>query len=334
MAPPDEPRPPAPGPRLWADGEFWLRVRGPGPEQVLRIRRPFALVGRIAGADVRIEDRAVSARHAYLHLDRRGVFGVDLASRTGTRFGAAAEASGWLRPGQSFEVAGRRIELLGLRVEGGAPDPDPDPADPLADAGARPLVAVTLRPRPPRLAPRTLGSELVFLGHAASCGVRIKGAAAHRVHCAVVRTATAAFVVDPIGRGTWLNGRPVRGAAALADGDRLRIGSARFAVRIAPAAAAPARLPARLPPRPPRWRAAGRRTGPPHSLGNSAAQPPCGPRGSGRTSPIRSGPRSAATRSWSWPLPRPPSSRRTWRPSAGESSPGTATAGSPTPTPR
>ena len=71
---------------LWADGEFTLRVRDGGSDRIVTVRRPFALLGRIAGSDVGIDDRAVSARHTYLHLDRRGLFGVDLATRTGTRF--------------------------------------------------------------------------------------------------------------------------------------------------------------------------------------------------------------------------------------------------------
>jgi len=64
--------------------------------------------------------------------------------------------------------------------------------------------------------------------------VRVEGATASRVHCVMVRTTSAAFVVDLIGRGTWLNGRLVTSASAVNDGDTLAIGSAQFGVRIAP----------------------------------------------------------------------------------------------------
>jgi FHA domain len=228
---------PTPG-SLWVDGEFTLRLCEPGSERVLRIRRPFALVGRIAGADVLIEDRAVSARHVYLHLNHRGVFGVDLATRTGTRFGASGHPSGWLHPGRAFEVAGRRIELLDLRLDGaGVPElpANPGPADPLADAGGASLVSVTLHAIHAQHGARALGSELVFVGRGNSCGVRVEGATASRVHCVLVRTASAAYIVDLIGRGTWLNGRLVTGASALTDGDTLAIGSAQFGVRLAQA---------------------------------------------------------------------------------------------------
>src|SRR4051794_26668585 len=96
---PEDPAPPAGAGRggcaLGADGEFRLRVGDAGSGRVVEIARPFALIGRVAGADVQIEDRAVSARHVYLHLDRRGLFAVDLATRTGTRFGGAPRSAGW-----------------------------------------------------------------------------------------------------------------------------------------------------------------------------------------------------------------------------------------------
>lgn len=222
---------------LWVNGEFTLQIHEAANQQLLHIHRPFALLGRITGSDIRIDDRAVSARHVYLHLDHRGVFGVDLATRTGTRFGEPAHSSGWLRPGQSFEVAGRRIELVDVHIEAEEPVQAgrPRTTDPLADAGGMPLVSVTLHAVHGHHAPRALGSELVFVGRGHSCAVRIEGATASRVHCVLLRTGHAAYVVDLIGRGTWLGSQPVTGAAALNDGDLLTIGSARFRVQIVPA---------------------------------------------------------------------------------------------------
>ena len=235
----------APRPPLWADGGFLLRVSGPGEgpgpgaAAEVRVDRPFALVGRLEGADVRIEDRAVSGRHLYLHMDRRGLFWVDLATRTGTRMNGVESPSGWLRPGDALEVAGRRIELRECRVRDPLPSAEggPPPGDLLADAAALPLARVTLFPahRGPS-APRALGSELVFLGRGVCCGVRVEGASASRTHCVLVRARDGAYVVDLIGRGTWLNGTPFRGAGPLADGDALMVGSARFEVRVEPAA--------------------------------------------------------------------------------------------------
>jgi pSer/pThr/pTyr-binding forkhead associated (FHA) protein len=122
---------------LWADGDMLFRVAGAGdqPDRLVPVRRPFAVLGRTADANLPLDDRAVSARHAYLHLDRRGVYVIDLITRTGTRINGTGEMVGWLRPGDWIEVAGRRIELVRIRLAGVEIDPPPCNADMLADNG-------------------------------------------------------------------------------------------------------------------------------------------------------------------------------------------------------
>lgn len=226
-----------PGP-LWADGEFWLQVRGGGGDRLYHIPRPYGVIGRLDGADIQIDDRGVSARHIYFHLDERGLYAVDLASRTGTRFPGTARHCGWIEPGESIEVAGRRIQFVEARFrdrEGIAtPDPDAGRDDLLAAADDRALARILLYPTPNRESPRSLDSELVFAGRGASCGIRVEGASASRIHAALVRTRTGAFVVDLLGRGTWRNDQAVLGAAPLLDDDSLGLGTARFRVRIEP----------------------------------------------------------------------------------------------------
>lgn len=226
------------GGSLWVDGELLLRVGpragDPGGSQILRVRRPFAVVGRVPGTDVRLGDPAVSARHVYLHLDRRGVFGVDLLSRTGSRFHDESANSAWIQPGQHFEVAGHSIKLLEARVDGQILEPSPCNDDPLGDEPKETLARVVLEPRRSGGRPWIIGSEIVFLGRSAACGVRVEAASASRAHCVLIRTGDAAFLVDLIGRLTWVNRRPVRGAARLRDGDLLTIGGADYAIRIDP----------------------------------------------------------------------------------------------------
>src|SRR5450432_3940599 len=110
-------------PALWADGEMMFRVAGLGgseSDRLVKILRSFAIVGRGDGADIVINDRNVSTRHTYLHLDHRGVYAVDLVTRTGTRLNGEARMVGWLRPGEWLEIAGRKIELVRIRL-GGTP---------------------------------------------------------------------------------------------------------------------------------------------------------------------------------------------------------------------
>lgn len=242
---------------LWVNGEFWLKVRDAGSERLVHVQRPYGLLGRLEGADVQIDDRSVSARHVYLHLDARGLYAVDLSSRTGTRLPVMGQPAAWLAPGQELEVAGRQIRLLDFRIHQDHAQTSKGRArvDLLA-AGDSTLAQVTLYPIPAHETPRSLDSELVFAGRGATCGVRVEGASASRVHAALVRTLTGAYVVDLLGRGTWLNDRAVAGAAPLNDGDTLGLGVARFQVQIAMTVergTSPFRAPVNTPPtsRPP-----------------------------------------------------------------------------------
>lgn len=222
---------------LWASGGFTLRLLSDGParDAIVSVADPFAVIGRTTGAALTIDDPAVSSRHAYLHLDRRGLFAVDLATRTGTRVGRDRAPSGWLRPGDRLEIAGREIEVMALRLDDDELiDPEPPPPNPLDDTGDAPFVRLTLYPDARPRDPLLLNSELVFVGRSASCAVPIDSASASRVQCVLVRSAADAFLVDLVGRGTWKNQHPVRRAERLEDGDSLMIGSTRFQCRIEP----------------------------------------------------------------------------------------------------
>jgi len=217
---------------LWVDGRFTVRVRGPEPGRVIRLRRPFALIGRLPGADIRIDDPAVEDRHVFLMLDSRGIFGVDLRTRAGTRFAGADAASARLGAGDILEVAGRRVELLQLRVDGAVIDPPIGDDDPLAEADPSALVALTLEPVGSPGLPWMLGSALAFAGRGEACAIRVEGAS--ETHCALLRCPSTAYVIDLLGQSTRLNDRPVAGASALLDGNVLSVGPARFAVRLDP----------------------------------------------------------------------------------------------------
>lgn len=215
---------------LWVDGEIVLRPEGGEP---VRVRRPYALIGRTEGVDVRVPDRRASARHVYLHLDRRGLFAVDLATRTGTRFNGESAPSAWLEPGQWLEIADRRIEVLDARaIEGGLIAPGAARPAALTDAADAGLPRLSLQPLPATSGPWIISSELVFLGRSSACGVPIHGAAAARVHAVIVRTPTLPYIVNLIGAGLWLDGRAVRTAAALIPDAVLTAGSSRFEVRL------------------------------------------------------------------------------------------------------
>jgi len=219
---------------LWASGAFTLRIAGPNPGDepaVVTINQPFAVLGRTGNHLITIDDPAVSVRHVYFHLDPRGLFAVDLATRTGTRVGPEGEPSGWLHEGDWLEVAGRKIEVLSLAIDSDV-FPDGLPKNPLDDAGDTPLPRLTLFPEESRREPLLLNSEFVFVGRSLSCGVPVQSASAMKVHCVLVRGLVRVFVVDLVGRGIWRNDLPVKNVSPLADGDSLMIGSSRFQCRI------------------------------------------------------------------------------------------------------
>ena len=131
---------------------------GAGPPREVALARPFGLVGRIAQADVALDDRDVSARHVYLHADARGVFAVDLSTRTGTRFDGRDAPCGWLRPGEAIEVAGRLVRLAAMAVDGRHVHPAPLRRQPPGRRRRRP--AGQPHPRAGRPAGLVLGARL------------------------------------------------------------------------------------------------------------------------------------------------------------------------------
>ncbi len=218
---------------LWVVGQLTVRVRGlaPGPGRIVRIPRPFAIIGRGSGVDLRLDDPAVEPCHALLLLDHRGAFGVDLLSATGTRFAGRESGSAWMGVGDVVEVAGHRVELLRFRVDGTTIDPAP-PAGNLLDELPGPI-GLTLAPFGAAGPPWNLSSALGFIGRDEACAIRLEDEAAAGVHCAlfVARGATHAIALP--GLTTSLDGVPIAGASTLLDGDVLGIGGSRFAVKIA-----------------------------------------------------------------------------------------------------
>lgn len=220
---------PAPSP-LWASGRFTLRVRGgrPSASGLVTIRRPYALIGSDTTSDVVLDDPAIGARHVYLHLDRRGLYAVDLASRGGSRIGRAGRLAGWLAPGDAIEFSNRqiRVELVELLVDETDPEEHHE-IDLLSDTPTHPLVRVTVIPARDKV-PLILHSELVFVGRSPACGVSIDDPSAAPVQWVLVRTHESAYVLNLTGRGTQLNGRPLREPSILSDGDVLSLGSTRL----------------------------------------------------------------------------------------------------------
>jgi pSer/pThr/pTyr-binding forkhead associated (FHA) protein len=212
-----------------ADGPLSLDVTPPGDGATGRRRldRPFAIVGREPVVDLVLGHEDVSRRHAYLqHLGGRW-FCIDLGSRSGLRRGDEPISAGWLRTGEPLNVGPFALEAPG----GPAGDDPPSPLE--ADAGpAGPGGLLLVFPKRNGDRPAwTMNRGLALVGQDRSCRVRLPGSEISARHCALVRTPAGLWVVDLLGReGIRVNGREVR-FARLDDGDELRVGRQRIAVR-------------------------------------------------------------------------------------------------------
>lgn len=248
---------------LWVRGKLALWVEGPDtPGHMITLNRPHAVVGRLSTCDVVVPRGAVGSRHLYLHLDRRGLFAVDLASRTGTRFPPVAETAGdptgriaWLKVGDQIEIADHKIEIVKARVKEDAETDDsslrlprfdearrspnseavprPPMPNPLADSASNPaLVSIALVPQDRSSPPSALTSELIFIGRSLACGLRVEDPNLSRVEGVLVRSEAGAFLVVFGGDRVRVDDRVVPRTVPLADGSILSIGNHSYEIRV------------------------------------------------------------------------------------------------------
>lgn len=221
---------------LWINARVVFEVRdqrGRGSRTVT-LRKPFGLIGSIVGADITISDTTVSARHAYIHVDDRGVCVIDLATRTGIRVNGEPTQCAWLRLGDIVEVAGRELELHEVQLNGFPHSPPTCHDTLLGDSDERLRVNLSLEPVNQRGTSWVIGSELIFIGQGEMCGIRILTSSAAKVHCALLRAATCGYVVDLLVQRTSVNHQPIRRVARLDDGDLLSVGQTHFLVHLEP----------------------------------------------------------------------------------------------------
>lgn len=89
-------------------GPWGVEVGSPGACQIRPLERGDRFViGSGRDADLRVEDRTVSARHARLEATAEGVRVEDLGSKNGVYVGGARVESAWLPTGETSLVVGR-----------------------------------------------------------------------------------------------------------------------------------------------------------------------------------------------------------------------------------
>jgi pSer/pThr/pTyr-binding forkhead associated (FHA) protein len=192
-------------------------------------------VGGDPRADLPLLDAQVSKRHAYLQVIGGRVFCLDLGSRTGTRWGAVNQPSGWLLRGRSLGVGPYEIRLHEddslprSSQEGTAELPHPLEVSAAArdDLASCILEAHNLPSRPVW----SLNRTLTLVGRAPECPIALAEQGLWRFHCLLFRTRGGVWAVDLRGNGgIAVNGKGMRWAH-LHEGDDLRMGRVAFRVR-------------------------------------------------------------------------------------------------------
>jgi len=221
-------------------GPLQLAVEVPGEPLpgVRLLHQPFALVGRDRRADVPLDHRTVSRRHAYLQVVEGHLFWIDLESRHGIEGGEGHCKSGWLAAGEAMRIGPYEIRRVigdgsprGERPNGPPPEPIPLVAKSYG-SDPWPEVALEFLNGPSRSAVWPMNRVVSLIGSAAACKFRLSDPSVGPFHCSLVRTQAGVWVVDLLGGdGVAINKAVVR-HAPLTDGDILKVGRYRIRIRV------------------------------------------------------------------------------------------------------
>lgn len=192
---------------------------------------PFAVIGRGPEADLSLNDKSVSWRHAYLQMIGGQMLCVDLQSRTGVYWNERAEKSSWLDANQSIRI-GPFLIKLNHYSRSGKPGLNKDTNLLLtrsSDEDNLPRVSLDFGKAdcPEKRSSQSwhLDRVLTFIGQSPECKIRFSDPGVSTFHCSLLRTHKGIWAIDLLSRsGIFVNGKRVRWAE-LKDKDELRVGN-------------------------------------------------------------------------------------------------------------
>lgn len=212
--------------------------------------RPVLIVGRSPDCDVMLAHPLVSYRHAYLQLIGGQVHCVDLASRSGTYWGAEHRDSGWLLPGHTITIGPYQISHSSSAVQTIPPPPALykvnllarfEPDQHRVREAELTLINGELSTDGERIV--RLTRPITLVGSSKRCRIRFGHPSVSRVHCSLTLSPDGVWITDLLGKGgTFVNGQPV-GFRLLDAGDEVAVGELRFAIQYRDAGAAHAKTP-------------------------------------------------------------------------------------------
>jgi pSer/pThr/pTyr-binding forkhead associated (FHA) protein len=195
------------------------------------LKQPYLVVGRDAKCDVVLPNPDVSRRHAYLQVLPEAVYFCDLHSRSGVRVRGAPRHEGMLGAEEPLEVGPYVVRFRSApsdsRSEADSAGQFPNPLWPGVELVPQPSAA--------QLAGNqafSLRERVTLIGRCDPCHVQLPHDHVAPVHCSLVRTRRALWILDlHANGGVQLDGQPVR-CAAIRPQARLSIGPFDLTLRV------------------------------------------------------------------------------------------------------
>lgn len=187
------------------------------PDRIVDVSEGSVHIGRADDNELVLADISVSRRHARLTVDAKKVLIEDLGSGNGTFYRGTQVQDQTLEDGDAVVID---PFVLKFHIQN-----KDTVAGPLRNVGARLLVTAS----------DVMGPEAILLppgratmGRSDECTIVLPDAAASRVHCSIVKSASGHQLLDEnSANGIYVNGERVQ-THWLKDGDEVRVGDTFF----------------------------------------------------------------------------------------------------------
>lgn len=194
----------------------------------IQLSDSFAFLGRHPLNSLALNDPSVSRRHAYVQIVDRGVYVVDLNSRTGLQIAGVSSTEGWVSPGQALRIGEYNVEFHGpFDSAEGRPSPlsqiSPENDLVLAFAHENDHHRQIFSP---------IRNPMTLIGKDPRCNLRLIDPRIVSFHASILKTDRDVYIVSiPGNGGVRINDRLVK-SSMLRVGDRVSLNGLNLEVQL------------------------------------------------------------------------------------------------------